>query len=179
MAAAITSPNAKKAPAEGMTKNQIRLVLERSLCRKVAAISCSLPRALDMAGNSATEIDIPKRLTGNRYNVCPYVSSANEPSGRKLARNASTNPLICTTPRLRNAGMKFRITVRTFRFALAKAKRKVGASLSTVGSCTKNCRALPITNAHETYTAKYETEDLHPKASSAIIMEIFQTIGAA
>src|SRR5262249_42673341 len=109
-----------------MTKKPMRCVLERSLSRTAAAISWSDPSALDIAGSSAAETDIPKRLTGKRDRVCAVLKAANEPVERKLARKASTNPLICTTPRLTNTGAKFRITVETFSLAMLNDNGREG-----------------------------------------------------
>ena len=64
-AAAMTPPNARNATAEGTTKNAIRLNPEFRRARSAAAISSSLPIALDMAGSSEAATDIPKRLTGS------------------------------------------------------------------------------------------------------------------
>ena len=51
--------------ADGTTKKPTRLVLAAILCRSVAATCSSVPSALDIAGSSAAEIDMPNRLTGS------------------------------------------------------------------------------------------------------------------
>ena len=67
-----------------------------------------------MAGSSAADTDMPNSETGSVYSVCAYASAATAPVGSQLASNASMNALICTTPRLKNTGKKFRTTIRTF-----------------------------------------------------------------
>ena len=64
-APATTSPRARKAIAEGTTKNAICRRPASSRSRRYAARSASLPTALAMAGSSAAETDMPNRLTGS------------------------------------------------------------------------------------------------------------------
>src|SRR6266540_2013293 len=134
--------------------------------------------ARDMAGSSAAEIDMPKRLTGRVYRLWAYVSALTAPVGRKLANMASTKALIWTTPRLKKTGKKLLITVLTFRFDRLMIGRNLCISRSTVGNGTVNCKALPITDPHAVNSAKGNWPTCLPNTSRATIIATFHTTGA-
>jgi len=55
-----------------------------------AATVWSSPRSVDIAGSSAADTDIPKRLTGSTDRFWAYVNAATEPAMRNDAIHAST-----------------------------------------------------------------------------------------
>ena len=65
MVATTTLPRKRKAAADGTTKNAICCNPCASRCRSTLAISSALPSALDIAGSSAAETDMPNKLTGS------------------------------------------------------------------------------------------------------------------
>ena len=88
-AAAITSPRARNAIAEGTTKNAIcrKPVLRRD--RTISAPVESMLSAPAIAGSSAAETDIPNRLTGSVYNNVAFDNPVTAPVGSQLAINVS------------------------------------------------------------------------------------------
>ncbi len=177
--ATMTSPRTKNATAEGTTKKEIFLSPFSSRCRSTNPISSCVPNALDMAGNSAAEIAMPNKLTGNEFKVCAYPRAETAPVGRKLASTESTYALICTTPRLTNTGRKFRVTVftcsvRSVSFPLSGRRNPI-----TVGNCTANCRPLPMTDAIARTIANRGSVTCPPFQSKAVIWATFQITGAA
>jgi len=68
-------------------KNAIRRRPSFSRAWSVEATSSPTPTIPDIAGSSAAETAMPKRLTGNSARFCAYPSSATEPTGSQLARN--------------------------------------------------------------------------------------------
>ena len=81
-----------------------------------------------MAGSSAADTDMPKRLTGSVYRSVAFDNPATAPVGSQLAISVSMYALTCTTPRLTNTGMKLRTTVRTWSDAVSSANRRCGAT---------------------------------------------------
>ena len=65
IAAAITSPNARNTVADGTTKKAIRCSAGTSRARSASARAISSPATPDIAGSSAAETEMPKRLTGS------------------------------------------------------------------------------------------------------------------
>ena len=83
------SPKTRKATADGAMKKATRCIASFRRRQSAFATASSGPVWLDISGSSAFEIDILKRLTGNRYTVCAYARAATAPVGRKLARMES------------------------------------------------------------------------------------------
>src|SRR6185437_1877720 len=71
--------------------------------------------------------------------------------------------LICTTPRLRNADVNCRNTRRTPGIPNLKLGTIPGATRRKVGSWTRNCAALPITDAHATATTRCDGARREPR----------------
>jgi hypothetical protein len=114
----------------------------------------------DRTGSSAAETDMPKILIGSVYRSWAFISPATAPVGSRLASNVSTYALIWTTPRVKNAGKKFRLTSRTcertFRSIVGSGFSRIGPphnTRSTAGNCTAHCRALPATDPQARSTA--------------------------
>ena len=139
----------------------------------------AVPNALDMAGNSAAEIAMPNKLTGNEFKVCAYARADTAPVGKKLASNESTYALICTTPRLTNTGKKFRITVCTC------SVRSVSFSLSGRKKAHhrwqlhRKLQAAADDGSNGDTIAKRDSPTCPPFQSNAVIMATFQITGAA
>ena len=89
--------------------------------------------------------------------------------------------LTCTTPRLTNAGPKFRITDRTPGVSSKgeSARAACPNTPSTAGSCTTNWSALPATDPAARITASRSSgRPAGPKSSSVAIIAAFQITGA-
>ena len=86
--------DARKAIADGTTKNAILRRPSFNRARSASRAGASAPPCAAIAGSSAAATDMPNRLTGSVYSNCAFAMPVTAPVGSRLAMRVSMKALI-------------------------------------------------------------------------------------